>query len=238
MKKIILIVSFLSLSLGLYSNASAKKYAEELCELESYECIKIESGDTWEKLWPDEEQRDVVRRANRMNIRLQNGMTIAVPKNLPSLSIYDVAPFPRYIDSHGEKVIFVSQTKLAWGAYDEEGELVWWGPISSGKDYCGGVGKSCKTPGGSYRIFRRQGVGCVSTAFPRRRSGRNGGSRMPYCMHYYRGYALHGFAIVPGERASHGCVRLFPEDAKWLNQDFIALPKGDYRGTKLIIEDI
>ena len=30
-------------------------------------------------------------------------MTIAVPKNIDRLTIYDVSPFPRYIESGGEK---------------------------------------------------------------------------------------------------------------------------------------
>ncbi len=44
---------------------------------------------------------------------------------------------------------------------------------------------------------------------------------MPYCMHFSGGYALHGSPTVPGYNASHGCVRLFTEDAKWLNQHFV-----------------
>jgi len=238
MKKLLLITTVMSLWLGLQSIAIAERYGEQLCALPDYECIKIQNGDTWEKLWPDETQRDIVKRVNRMNIHLQNDMTIAVPKKLSNLTIYDVSPFPRYVEPTGEKTIFISQKHLAWGAYNTEGELVWWGPVSTGKDYCGDIGRSCNTPGGSYRIFRRQGIDCVSTAFPRRRNGRNGGARMPYCMHYYRGYALHGFAIVPGQRASHGCIRLFLEDAKWLNRQFIDLPKGGFKGTRLIIESI
>ncbi|MCX7124554.1 MAG: L,D-transpeptidase, partial [Gammaproteobacteria bacterium] len=33
-------------------------------------------------------------------------------------------------------------------------------------------------------------------------------------------FALHG-STLPGYNASHGCVRLFFDDAKWLNQDFL-----------------
>lgn len=237
MKKLLSITVLLSLWFGVQSMATAQRYGEQLCDLPDYECINIQQGDTWEKLWPDEIQRDIVKRVNRMNIRLQVGMVIAVPDKLPELSVYDVSPFPRYIETTGEKTIFVSQKHLAWAAYNADGELVWWGPVSTGKASCG-AGKSCTTPGGSFRIFRKQGIGCVSTAFPRRRSGRHGGARMPYCMHYYRGYALHGFEIVPGQRASHGCIRLFTEDARWLNQQFIDLPKGNEKGTRLIIESI
>lgn len=57
---------------------------------------------------------------------------------------------------------------------------------------------------------------------------------MPYCMFYSDGYALHGSYNLPGYHASHGCVRILPEDAKWLRHEFIesetlvtVLPYGD-----------
>ena len=127
---------------------------------------------------------------------------------------------------------------MAWGAYDEEGELVWWGPISSGANSCRGVRGKCHTPGGSYRFIRKQGIECVSSAFPRRRDGNHGGAVMPYCMHFFRGYAMHGSYTVPGHRASHGCVRMFIEDAQWLNKEFINLPGGGGKGTRIIIESL
>ena len=59
---------------------------------------------------------------------------------------------------------------------------------------------------------------------------------MPYCMHFFRGYALHGSEVVPGFRDSHGCVRLFIEDAKWLNEEFIIVPRaGGIIGTRVIV---
>jgi len=36
------------------------------------------------------------------------------------------APFAKQISPPGEKVIIVSLTNLAWGAYDEQGTLVRW----------------------------------------------------------------------------------------------------------------
>ena len=49
-------------------------------------------------------------------------------------------------------------------------------------------------------------------------------------------YALHGSFTVPGHRDSHGCIRLFTEDAKWLNKEFIDLPKKGQKGTLVIID--
>lgn len=189
-----------------------------------------------EKLFPNPEELDILRRVNRMNIPLRAGMVLAVPKNIDRLTIYDVSPFPRYVNPTGGKTIYVNQKELAWGAYDEKGELVWWGPISSGTDRCQEAG-SCLTPTGDFRMVRKQDIDCISTVFPRRGDGMDGGAEMPYCMHFFQGYALHGSKTVPGYRDSHGCVRLFIEDARWLNEDFIDVPgEGVAKGTRVIID--
>lgn len=198
--------------------------------------MTIKKNQTWDSLYPNAEEQDIIRRVNRMNIRLQPGMRIAIPKNIDRLSIYDVSPFPRYIESEGEKTIYVSQKNLAWAAYDAEGELIWWGPISSGIDGCRGATGSCETPNGSFRIIRKQDIDCVSTAFPRRADGNNGGALMPYCMHFFKGYALHGSYEVPGYRASHGCVRMLIEDARWLNEEFVTTAEEDGKGTRVILD--
>ena len=217
-------------------HAKTIRYGETICNSPEYFCLKIKKGDTWQNLFPNPEERDIIRRINRMNIRLKAGMTIAVPKNIERLTIYDVSPFPRYIETNGEKAIYVSQKKLAWGAYDEGGELIWWGPLSSGSGKCSKRDNYCKTPSGSFRIIRKQDIDCVSTAFPRRSNGDHGGAEMPYCMHFFRGYALHGSYTVPGYKDSHGCVRMFIEDARWLNEEFIDLPGYGAKGTRVVVE--
>ena len=130
----------------------------------------------------------------------------------------------------------MSQKKLAWAAYDQDGELLWWGPISSGLEKCPNVRGGCSTPSGSFRIVRKQEIDCISTVFPRRANGDDGGALMPYCMHFFRGYALHGSYDVPGYNASHGCIRMFIEDARWLNEEFIDLPGGGMKGTRVVID--
>lgn len=217
---------------------SQMRFGETLCKLPDYFCIKVNQNDTWENLFVNVEERDIIRRINRMNINLRPGMTLAIPKNIDRLTIYDVSPFPRYIDSTGEKTIYVSQKQLAWGAYDEAGELLWWGPLSSGSGHCRGVDGTCTTPSGSFRIIRKQDQECISTAFPiRSQDEESGGAPMPYCMHFFRGFALHGSDTVPGYKASHGCVRLFIEDARWLNEEFITLPSPEVKGTKVVVDD-
>jgi L,D-transpeptidase catalytic domain len=46
---------------------------------------------------------------------------------------------------------------------------------------------------------------------------------MPYCMYFYRGYTVHAAYDVPQGNVSHGCVRVFPSAAKWLNEEFMTI---------------
>ncbi len=57
-----------------------------------------------------------------------------VPRDLAHVTLLDLSPFPKKINGEHEKEIIVDQDKLAWGAYDAQGNLVKWGPIASGID--------------------------------------------------------------------------------------------------------
>lgn len=215
-KKIMLFI------LILYSICSADSYAKSsfgatICDHSSlYQCYKVKKHDTWAKLFKDEEARELVKRINRMNTPLHAGMIIAIPENSQDLNMLDFAPFDTQINPPGKKVIIVNFAKLAFGAYDPDGYLVYWGPISGGKGYCPDIGRRCNSPRGTFYIYEKEDDGCVSTKFP---VGR-GGAPMPYCMFFHGGFALHGSPEVPGYNASHGCIRMFTSDAKWLNQEF------------------
>ncbi|OGO94061.1 MAG: endopeptidase IV [Coxiella sp. RIFCSPHIGHO2_12_FULL_44_14] len=212
---------------------SSPYYGVGLCGKPGYDCIKVKGGESWEKLFPNEQQRDVVQRLNRSNTYLHAGKTLAVPKNLSQLTLFDISPFPNHIEKRNDKIIIVDQNLLAWGAYNADGDLVKWGPISSGKDYCPDVHRACKTITGVYYVFHKKDKKCRSNIFP---VGR-GGSIMPFCMFFFKGYALHGSNEVYGFRDSHGCVRLFTEDAEWLNKDFVdPATKEGYVGTKVVIQ--
>lgn len=215
------ITSLLSIVLMLVCDiAMASSIGNTLCrDKERFDCYTVKRGDNWKKLFPDPDQRDLVMRLNRINISLHGGMKIAIPKNLDTATSMDFAPLPKTISPPGEKVIYVSihPKILAWGAYDATGELQAWGPVSGGKGWCPDIGRGCHTAVGKFAVYQKQGAGCVSTKFP---VGR-GGAPMPYCMFFHGGFALHGSYDVPGYNASHGCVRMFIPDAKWLNQEFV-----------------
>ena len=233
MKKIFL--TAILMSMVMVVNA-ASFYGTALCGYPQYECIKAGPGDSWEKLFPDPEQRDLVQRVNRSYNNLWSGKVIAVPKNLAHINIYDVAPFPIKLEGETEKQIIVDQEKLAYGAYDAGGNLVWWGPISSGRDKCSDSNRSCRTLTGIFRVFSKENIKCTSNVFP---IGK-GGAKMPFCMYFHKGFALHGSTDIPGERASHGCVRMFTQDAKWLNLNFVELSseRNDFMGTKVIVRPL
>lgn len=117
----------------------------------------------------------------------------------------------------GKDLIDVDLSNLTWTAFDANGEIIRSGRVSGGKDYCPDIRRNCETVTGTFTIYRMGGEDCKSTIFP---VGR-GGAPMPYCMFFHGGYAIHGSNSVPDYNASHGCVRMVPEDARWLNEEFV-----------------
>lgn len=210
-------------------------YGTGLCAYPEYTCVKVEHGDSWESLFPNEASRDLVQRINRTYNNLWVGKIIAVPKNLARETLLSLAPFTHSIHDH-EKQIIVDQDKLAWGAYNEKGQLINWGPIASGRNRCPDSPHSCLTLTGTYRIFSKENEKCKSDIFP---IGK-GGAKMPYCMYFHKGFALHGSDDMPGYRASHGCVRMFTRDAKWLNETFTEAysEKNHLVGTKVVVRPV
>lgn len=230
-KASLLIASLFIISGPAMASKESPYFGKGLCKHPDFYCAKANTT-SWEHAFPDPIQRDIVQKVNRTYNRLWRGKILAIPKDLENITLLDVAPFPTALKLTGERRIIVDQEKLAWGAYDEQGKLINWGPISSGKDYCADIGRQCTTQTGEFRIFSKQDEGCRSRTFD--------DAKMPYCMFFYKGFALHGSHDIPGHRASHGCVRLFTRDAKWLNQEFVTVShEGNrYKGTKVIIRKL
>jgi L,D-transpeptidase catalytic domain len=212
-------------------------YAEGLCHVSGFHCIKVSSGQSWSSLFSSEKQREIVQKLNRTYNSLRAGKILAIPDDLVSAELLDYAPFERQLPLT-EKQIIVDQNKLAWGAFDAKGQLLNWGPIASGTDICSdNRTKSCLTLTGTFRFFNKEDQRCTSGVYPLERGG---GAKMFWCMFFHKGFALHGSNDIPGRRASHGCVRLFTPDAKWLNQHFveIASDKNHQMGTLVIVKPV
>ncbi len=207
---------------------SYSQYGQALCSHPEFTCIKINKIDTWQEKWPDFRERDLIMRLNRTNLPLAKFQWVLVPKNLSTISLLNLAPFPLKITPSGDKLIIVDLAELAFGAFDAQGHLVYWGPISGGKEFCEDLNQSCKTPLGVYRVYRIKGKEAISSQFP---THTNGGAPMPYCMRFHKGLALHGSKSLPGRHDSHGCVRLYTDDAKWINEKFVKI------GTEIKIID-
>lgn len=126
--------------------------------------------------------------------------------------------FPAKRKATGRKVFIFDPKATAWAAYDAQGNRVKTGRASGGKGFCEDVGRPCRTTVGTYRVYSKKGAECKSSKYPIETGG---GARMPYCMHFNGGYSIHGAYDVPNYNASHGCVRVLPSAAQWLNQEFL-----------------
>lgn len=123
------------------------------------------------------------------------------------------------VKRRGSGRLFVfSPRKHKWYAY-KNGRLVKSGRASGGKSYCRDIKRSCLTPRGNFRVIRKGSASCRSGTYPKPR----GGARMDYCMFFSKYYAIHGSNSVPNYNASHGCIRVKPHAARWLNKNFLRI---------------
>jgi hypothetical protein len=135
--------------------------------------------------------------------------------------------FPMQIKATGERLFVFDPKASAWAAYDEEGTRVMTGAGSGGIDFCEeNPTQSCRTITGTFRVYNKHGIDCHSGEYP---VDTKGGAKMPYCMYFYQGFTVHAAYEVPEHPSSHGCVRVFPSAAKWLNEEFMRI------GTKVIV---
>jgi len=315
-------VIFLFIFTAPAKGADNRRYGERLCDDPAYHCITVGStvierevrtkkgtrtvkkrvSESWAILFPDEREREIARRVNRLGIGLYKGMVIAVPNDMAGKTYMDFSPYPARIDPEllkspaprstaknkakdpakpeqasaehrngtgvkqlsltsslpmesqpatagsadgdsaspavtPEKVLVFDPKLLAWAAYDENGDLVRWGPAAGGKDYCPDVERGCHTRVGAFRVYVKGGPNFKSGKYPVDcgEPDENGKTEacapMPWFMGFASpGYGFHASGNVPGRNASHGCVRLYYEDAEWLNQRFVEI------GTKVVIK--
>lgn len=98
------------------------------------------------------------------------------------------------------KIIVVDQPSQSFGAY-ESGQLVRWGPVSTGRT-------ETPTPAGAFHLTWKS---------RKRTSTDNEAWILEWYFNFVnaRGVSFHQFDL-PGYAASHACVRLLPRDAEWL----------------------
>ena len=130
-----------------------------------------------------------------------------------------VVYLPGKVEGTGKNNFIFSPKARAWAAYDPQGNRVRVGKASGGVDACPEDGEDCRTVTGIFSVKRKGSSDCESQKYPLGA----GGAPMPYCMHFHQGYAIHGSSDVPNFPSSHGCIRVNTDDARWLNQEFLAV---------------
>lgn len=147
-------------------------------------------------------QLQILEKLNRRDLEhLVRLKEIVVPDEWSEDEL-NYAPLPRAWTwaASFAKAIVVHQPSQVFGAY-EAGQLVRWGPISSGR-------KETPTPSGVFNLTWKS-------------KSRTSTDNDQWLLKWYfnfinaRGVSFHQFEL-PGTAASHACVRLLERDAQWL----------------------
>lgn len=180
--------------------------------------VSIKHRDSLFDLFSEEEERFVLLLNRIEKNRIKAGTQLVVPDTLLN-DFLKYAPFPenlKVLDSI-PKTILIAQRIQAFALY-ENGQLIRWGPVSSGK-------QSTPTPNGlNYGNFKSKRK--ISTVDP--------DWIMPYYFNFmnYYGVGVHQY-LLPGYPASHACVRLDMEDAKYI-YDWAETWELDSKGKYLV----
>ncbi len=169
-----------------------------------YHLDSLASSEDLDSLYSEfsEDQQRFIFALNRIEqVRVGVGTKLIIPDTLIQ-DILKYAPFPgnlNYLDSI-PKTVLINQRVQAFGLY-ENGNLIKWGPVSSGK-------LSTPTPNGlhygNYKAKRK-----ISTV--------NSDWILPYYFNFmnFEGVGVHQY-LLPGYPASHACVRLDMQDAEYI----------------------
>jgi hypothetical protein len=146
-------------------------------------------------------ERRVISDLNRIDEKkIKPVDSIVIPNPLIDKLIF-YSPFPFKIKNIGgvKKILILNRKIQAFAGY-EDGNLIRWGPVSSGR-------RNRPTPAGLF-FTNWKAKSTISTV--------DEGWLMNWYfnIHNYRGIAIHEYAM-PGYPASHACVRLKEEDAVW-----------------------
>jgi len=188
-----------SLSLGGVSNAEKDSLLSSTGA--DYRLI---DGDEWVEIAPglDDYQLGIVEKINRtdrQNLH-QRDRLILPGRWFESELCYSPLPLLYSWARLHKKLIVVSLTHQVFGAY-ENGCLVYWGPVSSGR-------REYPTPPGLFHLNWKS-RGRTSTL------NRNWFLPWYFNFHNKRGLSFHQYEL-PGYPASHACLRLLERDARWL----------------------
>lgn len=174
--------------------------------IEGFKTHLIKEGDLLRKIAPPEHW-DTIMRVNRIDEKhLVPGKQILIPEDIGKTSQFCPVPKEAPNLNLSKRVLYFFLDIQYFAAY-ENGKLLLWGPISSGR-------KGLETPQGIFRVLWKK-KDCISKKYK---------MPMPYAVNFSEtGYFFHQQSL-PGRPASHGCVRLLEVDAKKL---FFWIEKND-----------
>jgi len=157
--------------------------------------------DSFQNKYNQEEKR-IIFALNRIDPdRLGVGSKLVIPDTLVT-DLIKYSPFPENIEILNAipKTLLIAQRIQGFALY-ENGKLMRWGPVSSGKE-------STPTPNGlHYANYKTKlKISTVDAAW-----------KMPYYFNFmnFYGVGIHQYSL-PGYPASHACVRAYKEDAQFI----------------------
>lgn len=169
----------------------------------------------------------IILALNRLDERyIRKPDSIVVPDTIINDKLL-YSPFPKHLAllESVKKILLVDQRIQAFAAY-EFGNLINWGPTSTGK-------KSTPTPNGLFHTNWKSKK-TISTDNP------EWILKWYFNLENFRGVSFHQYEL-PGYPASHACVRLLEEDAFWIYnwaEQWILTKDGEFiiaYGTPVII---
>lgn len=150
----------------------------------------------------NDRQLELLQKINRTDLKHLTRLRDVMVPSVWSDNELDYSPFPaRYPRAANiAKLLVVDVSAQAFGAY-ENGSLVRWGPVSTGR-------KKSPTPAGLFHLTWRS------------RARHSTVDREWYMQWYFNfdnkaGLSLHQYDL-PGYPASHECIRLLESDARWV----------------------
>lgn len=222
-------VSVCPLALGMaWWLASGVAAAQEPRRVPVFSASDVASAEWGSRFTP--EQLALLEKLNRRDLEhLKRLESIIVPDVWTGIE-NDYSPLPLRWEAVAAlpKIIVVDQPMQVFAAY-EFGQLVRWGPVSSGR-------KETPTPAGEYSLTWKA-KSRVSTD--------NDQWLLKWYFNFinHRGISFHEFDL-PGAAASHACVRLLPRDAQWLygwGEQWRLTPDGrviETKGTPVVIHGV
>ncbi len=176
---------------------------KDVTEINNYYSLTLTTETPLEELrqYVDGADLENTLKLNRINSEfLKPGSSLVLSYDIKDFM--SLSPFPKDLKISKEipKLLLISQRVQAFAVY-ENGELVRWGPVSTGKKL---------TPTESYLYFTNWKAKEAISTFDDEWI-----MKWNFNLDNIEGTGMHQYEM-PGEPASHSCVRLFEDDAKWL----------------------